>query len=114
MAIAAKPVYAAMSYVDPQKGTLTTGGQMALAQWHSSINSIPISVSGEAAKGAGTAWTLQNAPAGNVSLMGISAKGPVPLVLGKGNPWNYSIDGGKITTEQNFQGLVASYEYTQG
>lgn len=113
MAIPAKPVFAAMSYMDPQTGLLTAGGQQALAQWHKAINSIPISVTGEQASGAGNAWTLAKTPAGTVSLMGIAAGGPVPLTLGKGNPWNYSIDGGKITTEQDFQGVIASYEYSQ-
>lgn len=114
MAIAAKPVFAAMGYTDPKTGALTAGGQQALAQWHSAINSIPISVTGEQAQGAGKAWTLANTPAANVSLLGVGANGPVPLTAGKGNAWNYSIDGNKITTEQEFQGVVASYEYTQG
>jgi hypothetical protein len=113
MAIAAKPVYAAMGYTDPKTGVLTAGGQQALAQWHQAINSIPVSVSGEQVQGAGTAWALANAPAGNVSLVGIGKSGPVPLSLGKGNAWNYSIDGGNITTEQEFQEIMASYEYAQ-
>lgn len=114
MAVPAKPVYAAMGYTDPKTGVLTAGGQQALAQWHSSINSIPISVSGEQAQGAGTAWTLAKVPMGNVSLLGIGANGPVPLTAGKGNAWNYNIDdSGKITTEQAFEGVVASYEYSQ-
>lgn len=114
MAIPAKPVFAAMGYTEPKTGVLTAGGQQALAQWHQAINSIPISVSGEQAQGAGTAWALANAPMGNVSLLGIGANGPVPLALGKGSPWNYSIDeGGNITTEQKFEGVMASYEYAQ-
>ena len=113
MAIPAKPVFAAMGYTDPKSGLLTQGGQQALAQWHKAINSIPISVSAEQAKGAGQAWTLANTPSGNVSLIGIGANGPVPLALGKGNAWNYSIDGSAITTEQAFEGVIASYEYTQ-
>jgi hypothetical protein len=39
MAIPAKPVFAAMSYADPKTGILTAGGQQALAQWQSAINS---------------------------------------------------------------------------
>lgn len=39
MAIAAKPVFAAMAYTDPKTGVLTAGGQQALAQWHSAIGS---------------------------------------------------------------------------
>jgi hypothetical protein len=117
MAIAAKPVFAAMGYTEPKTGVLTAGGQQALAQWHSAINSIPISVSGEQAQqepgSAGNVWTLANTPSGNVSLLGVGANGPVPLTPGKGNAWNYSINGGKITTEQAFEGVVASYEYTQ-
>jgi hypothetical protein len=113
MAITAKPVFAAMSYTDPKTGVLTAGGQQALSQWHSAITSIPISVSGEQAQGAGTAWTLANPPAGSVSLLGIGPNGPVPLTAGKGNAWNYSIDGNSITTEQAFEGVVASYEYAQ-
>lgn len=112
MAIPAKPVFAAMGYTDPATGMLTQGGQQALAQWHTAINSIPISVTGEQAQGAGKAWTLAKTPAGSVALVGIGANGPVPLTAGKGNAWNYSIDGGKITTEQVFQGVIASYEYT--
>lgn len=127
MAILAKPVFAAMGYTNPKTGVLTAGGQQALAQWHQAINSIPISVSGEQvspsdvdlspgtpSQGAGTAWKLANAPAAGVSLLGIGANGPVPLALGKGNAWNYSIDDqGNITTEQAFEGVMASYEYTQ-
>lgn len=113
MAISAKPVFAAMGYTDPKTGVLTAGGQQALAQWHRAINSIPISVSGEQAQGAGKAWTLANTPAGNISVVGIGANGPVPLTSGKGSAWNFSIDGGKITTEQEFEGVVASYEYEQ-
>ena len=113
MTILAKPVFAAMAYTDPKTGLLTAGGQQALAQWQVAINAVPISVTGEQAEGAGTAWTLVNSPQGNVSVMGIGATGPVPLTLGKGNAWNYSINGGKITTEQDFQGVVASYEYSQ-
>lgn len=113
MAIKAKPVFAAMRYTDPSTGALTAGGQQALAQWHQAINSIPISVSGEQAKGAGTAWKLANTPAGSVSLVGIGANGPVPLTLGKGKAWNYAINGNQITTVQAFQEVVASYEYTQ-
>jgi hypothetical protein len=113
MAITAKPVFAAMSYTDPRTGALTAGGQQALAQWANAINSIPISVSGEQVKGAGKAWTLANVPSGNVSVLGIGANGPTPLTLGKGNAWNFSIDGGNITTEQEFEGVTASYEYAQ-
>jgi hypothetical protein len=39
MAVPAKPVFAAMSYADPKSGKLTAGGQQALAQWQSAINS---------------------------------------------------------------------------
>ena len=53
MAIAAKPVFSAMGYTDPKTGVLTAGGQQALAQWHQAINSIPISITGESAGGAG-------------------------------------------------------------
>lgn len=113
MAVLAKPVFAAMGYTEPKTGKLTAGGQAALAQWQTSINSIPISVSGEQVSGKGTAWALANAPMGNASLVGVGANGPVPLSLGKGNAWNYSIDGGKITTEQEFQEVIASYEYAQ-
>jgi len=113
MAIAAKPVYAAMGYTDPKTGVLTTGGQQALAQWHKAINSIPVSVSGESASGAAKAWTLANTPSGNASLLGVTKSGTVPLTPGKGNAWNYSIDGGNITTEQEFEELIASYEYAQ-
>jgi hypothetical protein len=113
MAIAAKPVFAAMGYTEPKTGVLTAGGQQALAQWHLAINSIPVSVTGEQAQGAGTAWTLANTPAGNVLLVGVGANGPVTLIPGKGQPWNYSIEGGNITTEQDFQGVHASYEYAQ-
>ena len=114
MAIAAKPVFAAMGYTDPKTGVLTAGGQQALAQWHQAINSIPISVTGEQVQGNGKAWTLANAPMGNVALTGISLTGPVPLVMGKGNAWNYSVDAqGNIKTEQAFEGVVASYEYAQ-
>ncbi len=113
MAIPAKPVFAPMAYTEPKTGVLTAGGQQALAQWHQAINSIPISVTGEPVKGAGKVWQLANAPAGNVSLMGIGPNGPVPLTLGKGSAWNYSIDGNQVTTEQEFEGVVASYEYTQ-
>jgi hypothetical protein len=113
MAISAKPVFAAMGYTDPKTGVLTAGGQQALAQWHQAINSIPISVSGEQVEGAGKAWTLANAPSGNVSVVGIGASGPVPLTLGKGQAWHYSIDGSNITTEQEFEGVTASYEYAQ-
>lgn len=109
----AKPVFAAMAYTNPKTGALTAGAQQALAQWSNAINSIPISVTGEQAEGAGTGWTLANPPAGNVSLMGIGANGLVPLAAGKGNPWNYKIDGGTITTEQAFEGVIASYEYAQ-
>jgi hypothetical protein len=111
--IAAKPVFSAMAYTEPRTGALTAGAQQALAQWHRAINSIPISVSGEQAQGAGTAWTLGNAPSGNAQVFGVGANGPVPLSNGKGNPWNYSIDGNSITTEQEFDELVASYEYQQ-
>lgn len=113
MAIPAKPVFAAMGYTEPRTGVLTAGGQQALSQWHQAINSIPISVSGEQVGGAGTDWNLANAPMGGLSLLGIGPNGPVPLTPGKGSPWNYSIDGGKITTEQAFEGVVASYEYSQ-
>ncbi len=113
MPISAKPLFAAMSYTDPKTGVLTTGGQTALAQWHSAINSIPISVSGEQATGAATKWTLAHTPAASVALTGISANGPVPLAPGKGNPWSYTIDGAGITTEQAFEGVIASYEYAQ-
>jgi|SRR5215469_2202143 len=113
MAIAAKPVFSAMSYTDPKTGMLTQGAQAALAQWHSAINSIPISVSGEQVEGAATAWTLAKTPIGKVSLVGIGANGPVPLVAGAGNAWNYAITGNQITTEQPFEGVVASYEYAQ-
>lgn len=113
MAIPAKPVFAAMSYMDPKTGVLTAGGQQALAQWHQAINSIPVSVSGEQVQGEGAGWTLAKAPMGNVALTGIGADGPVPLTPGKGKQWNYSIDGKQITTEQVFEGLVASYEYAQ-
>lgn len=112
-AILTKPVFAAMAYTDPKTGILTAGAQQALSQWQGAINSIPISVSGEQVQGAGTQWALANAPAGNVALIGIGANGPMPLALGKGNAWNYSIDGGAITTEQQFEGVVASYEYLQ-
>ena len=112
--IMAKPVYAAMGYTDPRTGKLTTGGQAALAQWHTAITSIPISVSGEQVSGAGKQWALANAPLGGISLMGIGDKGPVPLTLGQGNAWNYAVDeDGNITTEQEFQELIASYEYAQ-
>jgi hypothetical protein len=37
----------------------------------------------------------------------------VLLTPGKGNAWNYSIDGQTITTEQEFDEVTASYEYTQ-
>jgi hypothetical protein len=111
--IVAKPVFAAMSYTDPKTGVLSAGGQQALAQWHQAINSIPISVSGEQVQGAGKKWTLANAPSGNVSLIGIGANGPVPLALGERNAWNFAIDGNQITTQQEFEGVVASYEYTQ-
>ena len=51
---------------------------------------------------------------GNVALTGIGLTGPVPLVMGKGNAWNYSVDvQGNIKTEQAFEGVVASYEYAQ-
>jgi hypothetical protein len=109
----AKPLYAAMSYTDPKTGVLSAGGQAALAQWGRAINSIPVSVSGEQAAGKGTGWTLANMPMGNVSLIGVGSNGPVPLTLGKGNAWNYAIDGNRITTEQGFEELVASYEYAQ-
>ena len=110
----AKPVFAPMPYTDPKTGILTSGGQQALAQWQTAINAIPISVSGEQVQGAGKQWTLANPPAGNVALLGVNPNAaPVPLTLGEGNAWNYSIEGGKITTEQEFQGVVASYEYTQ-
>lgn len=111
--IAAKPVWGAMSYTDPKTGVLTAGGQQAFAQWHQAINSIPISVSGEPVKGGGKQWLLANVPSGGVSLVGETADGLVPLSLGKGKAWNYSIEGGQITTEQEFTGVTASYEYTQ-
>ncbi len=111
---APKPVFAAMAYMDPKTGALTAGGQQALGQWQTAIKSIPISVSGEQAKGAATNWTLANLPAANVALTGFTATGPVPLAPGKGNAWNYAIDGKQIITEQAFEGVMASYEYTQG
>lgn len=39
MAIPAKPVFSAMGYTDPKTGALTAGGQQALAQWQTAINS---------------------------------------------------------------------------
>lgn len=111
--VPAKPVFAAMAYMDPKTGLLTAGGQQALAQWHKAINSIPLSVTGEQAQGAGTGWKLANTPAGNIALYGVSKNGPVLLTPGKGNAWNYSIDGQTITTEQEFDEVTASYEYTQ-
>ena len=109
----AKPVFAAMSYTDPQTGKLTQGAQQALAQWHSAINSIPVSVTGEQAQGAGKAWKLAKMPTANVAVIGVGASGPVTLTPGKGNAWNYSIDGNSIATEQAFHGVIASYEYSQ-
>lgn len=113
MAIAAKPVFSAMGYTDPKTGVLTAGGQQALAQWHQAINSIPISITGESAGGAGKTWTLANTPSGNVSLVGIGANGPVPLTPGNSQPWHFSLNGNQISTQQAFQGVVASYEYAQ-
>ena len=110
---AAKPVFAAMSYTDPQTGKLTQGAQQALAQWHSAINSIPVSVTGEQAQGAGTAWTLGNVPAGNIAVIGIGPNGPVTLTPGQSQPWHYSLNGNSITTQQAFEGVIASYEYSQ-
>ncbi len=114
MPAGAKPVYTAMSYVDPKTGVLTQGGQAALAQWHSAINSIPVSVSGEAVHGNGKNWTLANLPIGNVLLIGITAAGPILLAQGGANRWSYSIEGKQITTQQSFEGVQASYEYRQG
>ncbi len=113
MVIAAKPVWGAMAYTDPKTGLLTAGGQQALAQWHSSINSIPVSVSGEQATGAGKTWTLANTPSGGALLYGLTAAGPVLLAPGNGKLWNYTLNGKTVTTEQEFQGVTASYEYLQ-
>lgn len=114
MAVPAKPVYAAMNYTDPKTGILSAGGQQALAQWHSAINSIPVSVSGEQAQGAGTEWNLSRTPAAGVNAVGLGPNGPVLLTPGNGQPWNFTLQGNRIVTEQAFEGVIASYEYTQG
>ena len=114
MTVRAQPFQNFQDYVDPKSGRLTTFGLQHFAQQVTAINSIPVSVSGEQAAGAGTHWTLENLPMGNVALVGLTAGGPVPLALGKGNAWNYTIDGAEIATEQAFEGVMASYEYTQG
>ena len=40
MVIQAKPVFAAMSYVDPKTGLLTQGAQQGLAQWQAAITEL--------------------------------------------------------------------------
>ncbi len=109
----AQPFQNFQDYVDPRTGRLSLVGLQHFAQQVVAINSIPVSVSGEQVAGAGTAWTLANTPSGNVLLYGLTALGPVPLALGNGNAWNYTIDGAEITTEQAFEGVTASYEYSQ-
>ena len=44
MAVATKPVYAAMSYTDPKTGTLTAGAQQTLAQWQAAITELQAQV----------------------------------------------------------------------
>lgn len=44
MAIAAKPVFAAMQYTDPKSGLLTGGAQQALAQWQAAITELQTQV----------------------------------------------------------------------
>ena len=110
----AQPFTSGSKYIDPNAPMgLTQSGIQHFDQWRKSINSIPISVSGENVNGAQTSWALANTPSANVSLVGITAKGPVPLAPGKGNSWNYSINGKQITTAQAFEQLIASYEFQQ-
>lgn len=114
MAIKAQPITSGSKYIDPSMQTgLTHVGIRHFNQWQAAINSIPISVSGENVAGAGEHWTLTQTPSANVSLVGILGSGPVPLVKGEGNAWNYTIDGKEITTAQAYQAVIASYEYQQ-
>jgi hypothetical protein len=109
----AQPVQGIHRYVDTNTGQFTQSGMQALQQQTDAINSIPISVTGEQADGAGKNWTLAHAPAGNVSLIGETANGLVPLSLGAAKAWHYAIDGAAITTQQAFVGVIACYEYLQ-
>jgi hypothetical protein len=114
MATKAQPVTAGSKLLDPKSATgLTQGGVQHFNQWQQSINSIPIAVTGEEVAGAGMKWTLANTPAANVMLLGVTADGVLPLVKGAGNLWNYTIDGAEITTVQNFESVIASYQYQQ-